>query len=52
MPFSVRREGKGLWGIYRRNPDGSYTKVGTSESKKKAYISASIRERESRKKHG
>ena len=49
MPHYVRkRHGKGFnWVIVRRNRNGSTTTVGHSRSKRKAKISASIRDRAS-----
>ena len=48
MPHRVRKQGK-RWAIVRKNANGSTTTVGHSSSKRKAKISASIRDRSDRR---
>jgi len=47
MPHAVRKRGDG-WVIIRLGPGGKTTTVGHSRSKRKALISASIRDRADR----
>ena len=47
MPFGVRKSQKGGYDIVKKLPGGRTQKVGHSTTKKKAKISASIRNRKS-----